>query len=207
MNSTDLSKIFDTTCSENDCHRSVSLYFTVPGKIDVDGGKFPKWMVIFRGSFCDGDDWWSEDEQNQWHPDVVVSFQANAWMDTESNSIWVDEMIVPMNEDCKRTDQTGVLFEDNLSSHKTSNTHLDFAQKLNKFAEPLYHDPGFNFCEQVVGRHIGREAQRTCHRYVRSALRKICAENDNSVEKFLAREERIFLTHAVGDGWNDVDAS
>ena len=86
-----LSEILDTTGGEKDCYRSASLCITVPGKIDVDGSNFPKWMVIFRGSFCDGDDWWSEDEQKQWHPDVVVSFQANAWMDTPSNSIWVDK--------------------------------------------------------------------------------------------------------------------
>ena len=109
-----------------------------------------------------------------------------------------------MNEYCKRTSQNGVLFEDNLSSHKTSNAHFDFAQKLDKFAEPLYYDPGFTFCKQVVDRHIGREAQRTCHWYVRADLRKIWAKNDNYVEKLSSREERILLTHAVGDSWNET---
>ena len=69
-----------------------------------------------------------------------------------------------MNECFKCTSQNGVLFEDNLSSHKTRNAHLDFAQKLDKFAEPLCYDPGFTFYEPVVDRHIGRESHRMCHR-------------------------------------------
>ena len=199
-----LSEILDTTGGEKDCYRSASLCITVPGKIDVDGSNFPKWMIIFRGSFCDGDDWWSEDERKEWHPDVVVSFQENAWMDTASNSIWIKNVMVPMNEYCKNASRKGVLFEDNLSSHKTSKAHLDFANTLDSFAEPMYYDPGFTFCEQVVDRHIGREAQRTCHRFVRSALRKIWAEKNNRVEKLTAREERILLTHAVGQSWNEA---
>ena len=68
-------------------------------------------------------------------------------MDTESNSIWIDKVMVPMNEYCKHNSFNGVLFEGNLSSHKTNNAHFEFARKLDKFAEPMYYDPGFTFCE------------------------------------------------------------
>ena len=55
LDDTGLSEILDTTGGEKDCYRSASLCITAPRKIDGDGSNFPKWMVIFRGSFCDGD--------------------------------------------------------------------------------------------------------------------------------------------------------
>ena len=30
------------------------------------------------GNFCDVDDWLSEDDQQKFHPDVIVSFQGSA---------------------------------------------------------------------------------------------------------------------------------
>ena len=40
--------------------------------------------------------------------------------------------MLTMNECCKCNSQKGVMFEENLSSHKTRNEHLDFVQKLEK---------------------------------------------------------------------------
>ena len=65
IDDTGLSEILDTTGGKNYCYRSASLCITVTGKIDVDESDFPKWMVIFRGNFYDGDNWWSEDEQEK----------------------------------------------------------------------------------------------------------------------------------------------
>ena len=76
--------------------------------------------LVFKASkFVRGEDWSQKDEnwsfeRDLWDKRVDVSFQSNAWVDTETNLYGLAKAKIVLDK-CDES----VWFEDNLSSHKT----------------------------------------------------------------------------------------
>lgn len=81
----------------------------------------------FRGTADTDDDL----ERDQYHRGVVVSFQANAWVDSETNRFSLKECLVPVYETLSARGIKLVLFEDNLSAHKSPSVSSHFIENLN----------------------------------------------------------------------------
>ena len=63
----------------------MKLNATLPMELRPDGKNLPKAMVVFECKFQTGDEWHNEEKHCQWHPDVAVSFQPNAWVDIQTH--------------------------------------------------------------------------------------------------------------------------
>ena len=58
-----------------------------------DGLNIPKPHVVFAASgFKAGSDWHDQEEVSLWDKRVAVSFQENAWVDSETHMFWMDEV-------------------------------------------------------------------------------------------------------------------
>ena len=72
-----------------------------------------------RGKFQSGDDWHNKSENVEWHPDVVVLFHENAWVDGNTHMLGLEKVLGPIDAHIylNDLDMKGVVFKDNLSSH------------------------------------------------------------------------------------------
>lgn len=60
--------------TDADTKRFATIVLTLVMEAMASGANVPKIMVIFRGEFCDGDNY-STAERAQWDPDVVYVFK------------------------------------------------------------------------------------------------------------------------------------
>ena len=101
----------------------------------------------------------------------------------------------------------GVVFEDNLSSHKTLQVLLFWRAKLTNFTDPQFVPANLTDIIQVIDRHIGIIYKRAVYKAVRVELMKRLREarelagtdNGITIKALTPREKRILITRAVGD--------
>ena len=90
--------------TESDEKRFCTANLWIPMEVLPDQMNLPRIHVVFRATkFCPGESWTGCDKAGQprerdlWHPDCIVSFQANAWVDTETN-IYCLQKMKPMHD-------------------------------------------------------------------------------------------------------------
>jgi hypothetical protein len=79
-------------------------------------------------------------ERTQWDPAVIVSFQENGWMDTQTNICGLKNM-EPMNDCVREKGLVGVMFQDNLSSYRTDAYRNSFNKLMQEFVKPCNYPP------------------------------------------------------------------
>jgi hypothetical protein len=132
-----------------------TLNLFVPMKVCPDLKNVPKPHLVFRAATKGGEDWADADEREQWHPDVVVSFQDNAWVDAQTNIYSLQKVLKPVDNFLGEEGKKGVLFEDNLSSHLTDAVVEHWSQELENFFQPRYYPANLSLVLQAINRHLG----------------------------------------------------
>ena len=64
-------------------------------------------------------------------------------------------MLKEINRKLEEKDEVGVLFADNLSTHKSEESLTFFKNELPAFAEPRFYPPNLTMSLQPIDRHIG----------------------------------------------------
>ena len=101
----------------------------------------------------------------------------------------------------------GVVFEDNLSSHKTDEVLRFWQDELPNFIEPQFIPANMTEAIQVIDRHIGIMYKRAVYFAIRSEYLKRLNEareaagnaDGITIRGLTPREKRIIITKAVGD--------
>ena len=98
IDTTGVDEVYDAVTNAVDEKRFASLNVTVPMELREDEKNFPKAHIVFKGKFQTGDEWHDAEERQQWHPDAVVSFQENAWVDSRTHIYGLSKVMGPVNE-------------------------------------------------------------------------------------------------------------
>ena len=112
----------------------------------------PPHLVFKASTFQTDDNWHDKDERDEWDPRVVVLFQPNVWVDAETHMHGLKEVLDPIENylDNFGFGMQGVVFEDNLSSHRTKAV-LDFwGDELPNFELPQFVPPNMTDIIQVL---------------------------------------------------------
>ena len=125
-------EVYDATGTSSDTKRFATLNLFSPMKLLEDESNYVKCHVVFSGKFQTADEWHDQEERQLWDPDVVVSFQENAWVDTPTHIHGLREVLGPMNDHplLADTDMQGITIEDNMSTHLTEATLNYWANEL-----------------------------------------------------------------------------
>ena len=103
----------------NDEKRFCTLNSNAPMELREDQKNFPKAHIVFKASnFQTAENWYDQEEQNEWDPRVVVSFQENVWVDTPTHLHGLAEVMGLINEHLGEMNMWGVHIEDKLSVHQ-----------------------------------------------------------------------------------------
>jgi len=184
--------VWDGVGDGNDKKRYATLNLTIPMAVLPDLSNLPRPHIIFRGEFCDGKDWKKEDERSKWDPRVKVTFQKKAWLDTDTNLLYISQM-KDIHDTLTSKGLKSVIFEDNLSSHITAESKTAWAEMLPKSKHVLF-PPHTTYCLQPVDRHIGIQYKKAVYRAVRGKMMALLQEGKPMK---LSSSEKI--THAIGD--------
>ena len=68
-----------------------------------------------------------------------MSFQENAWVDARTHIHGLEDMFKLVNDLLEGTAMKGVIFEDNVSSHRTDSVLDYFREELNNFVSPSFY--------------------------------------------------------------------
>ena len=117
----------------------------------------PKPHLVFRGKFQSGDDWHDKSKIAEWHPDMVVLFHKNAWVDGNTHMLRLEKVLGPIDAHIylNDLDMKGVVFEDNLSSHHTEEVMQHWKGSLPNCVPPRFVPANMTDIVQVVDCHIG----------------------------------------------------
>jgi hypothetical protein len=188
--------------SETDSKRFCTLNLMVPMKVDIDEAgeikNLPLPHVVFKATnFCDGNDWDAE-EVKLWHPNVIVSFQKNAWVDTETNLFFTEKVVAPLNNKLiTQGVSNAVCFEDNLGSHHTSSALDAWKVHASLFTRAEF-EPNLTHDLQPIDHHIGIQYKNMVYSAVMDHYYAAIAANKANPTPLNAKEKRILVTHAIG---------
>ena len=117
--------------------------------------------LIFQAStFKEGK---NKDEVAKWDPRVIVSFQENAWVDARTHIHGLKKILKPVNYLLEGTVMKGVIFKDNLSSHRTDAVLDYFKEELKNFVSPRFIPADMTLVIQVIDCHIGVQHKRAVY--------------------------------------------
>jgi hypothetical protein len=189
---------------ESDSKRFCSLDLMIPMEVLPDFSNLPKPHVVFRAtSFKTAADWvgLTTDgrlERDCWHPNVTVSFQKCAWVDTQTNVYGMQQLAGLRDVLIQKGAKVAVKFEDNQSAHKTDQALASMERFLANWIQVLY-PPNLTHCLQPVDRHIGIQYKRDVYDAVRAELlRRMEAAGDGVPVPLTACDKRILVTQAIG---------
>ena len=165
-----------------------------------------KAAIIFRGKGLRI----SQQEKDQYHKNVDVYFQPNAWFDTETAIKWIDKTVTNfMNDNFKTVNAEGdevldptIHFLDNLSSQ----THHHFRAACKNLNQTLmFYPPGETDNLAPVDAGLGKDVKVEMNRCRDSWL-----EDGENLEqwmsgKFSAAERRILMCNWLGDAMEVVN--
>ena len=190
--------IWDSTYDSKDVKRFCSLNLTIPMSVEEDLSNLVRPHLVFKGTkFVMGENWTKKDADGNQEKDlqdkrVDVSFQANAWVDTETNLYGLSKANVVFEKYAQ-----AVQFEDNLSSHKTPAV-LAY-QRTTNCSQRLY-PPDLTQVLQPIDRHIGIQYKTAVYKAIRSKSFELVRESKDSKSPHLsAMEKRILITKAVAE--------
>jgi hypothetical protein len=132
----------------------------------------------------------------RYHPWVKVSFQKNAWLDTDTN-VYGLSLVSPVHDRLRQAGHRKIVqFEDNLSAHLTDEVKEAWKQHLPHCTQFMF-PVGTTDMLQPVDRHIGVQYKRRVYH----KLRHILFEKAKTGVKMelTAQEKRIAITHAIGE--------
>ena len=144
--------MFDASSKSSDEKRFCTLNLFYPMEVDIeDPWNLPRPHVVFSGKLQTADQWHDQAERELWDPDVAVSFQPNAWVDTPTHTYGLKECLGPINDHLAKVDSNmkGLVFEDNLSTHQTELTMKYWEEELAHFMAPFFLPPNMTDILQV----------------------------------------------------------
>ena len=188
--------VIDSLQKSQDMKRFATLDLTIVMKPHPSGKNVPKPHIIFKAKHTQSGTSWNAAEQQEWDPDVVVSFHPNAYVDWESNLLGLQQVMKPINDYLAESSVKGVYYEDNFSAHKKEIVVDYWESDLKQFKAPQYYPPDLTMSLQPVDAHIGIRYKKAVYKTVRDEIfKRRKAENMNPLT---ARERRILITKAVG---------
>ena len=187
-------------------------------KTRADKKNVTKSHVIFRGTQQSGDDWHDAEERALWHPDVIVSFHPNAWLDTKTFLDVTPKMFGPVDKHLtelnteNETSRKAVVFMDNLTVHTTDSAAQMWANEFDNFLQPKFVPANHTDSLQVLDRHIGvRYKKETYFNFRKDALESLKELRKNAgtadgvvLKRKTPRERRILITHSIGEAHKRV---
>jgi len=187
--------VWDGIGDENDKKRFATLNLTIPMAILPDLSNLPPPHVIFRGDLCEGKDWKRGAEAAEWDPRVTVTFQKNAWCDSETNVMHL-KRLKNLHDSMAGQGFKCVFFEDNLASHLTAQSRNAWKEYLPTSKQKLF-PPNTTYCLQPVDRHIGIQYKKAVYTEVRDVM--LSNMKAGKSMKLSAAEKRILITRAIGN--------
>ena len=202
--------VFDSTSGDKDEKRFCTLNLFGAMRHRADGKNVPAPHIIFRASkFQTADEGHDRNEAEEWDPRVRVSFHPNAWCDAQTHMHGVREVLGPVNQHLQDegSEMRGVVFEDNLSSHRTDAVFDFWETEMDMFEPPRFVPPNMTDIVQVIDRHIGIRYKRAVYRAFRKELMKrmkaaraAAGTSDGVViAQLTPREKRIIITKAIAN--------
>ena len=165
-----------------------------------------KVAIVFRGQGLRI----SQQEKDQYHKNVDVYFQPNAWFDTDTAIKWIEQTVTKFtNDNFKTVNAEGeevfeptLHFLDNLSSQ----THHRFRAACKNLNQTLmFYPPGETDNLAPVGAGLGKDVKVEMNRCRDSWLE----EGENLEQwmsgKFSASERRILMCNWLGDAMEAVN--
>ena len=123
-------EVYDGVTKGSDMKRFCTLNLMIPMEINDDSSNIPKPHIIFSASsYKTGEDW-SASEREEWPDNVIISFQENAWVERRGFKYGVSNMLKEINRKMMEKGDVGVLFADNLSTHKSEESLTFFKNEL-----------------------------------------------------------------------------
>lgn len=206
--------VYDAVGNENDFRRFCTLDLVIPMKVADDLGNLPKPGVVFSASkFMSAEDWHDQDEAAEWDDRVVVSFQDNAWVDSNTYQHHLREQMKPIDTWCESKGSKGVTFQDQLSSYLTETSVATFEEALPNFLPPRYYPSQLSFCVQAVDRHVGKVYKMRAYRSIRAEqmrrLREARAGGDTTatISPLSPRDKRIIICKSIADTHEELAKS
>ena len=115
-----VAEVYDGTAKSRDLKRFCTLNLYGPLERTEDGSKLPPTHCVFQATSFKTMEEWNQDEVAQYHPGVIVSSpREKAWVDARTHMHGLAMCLGPQQERLAETEDFGVVFEDNLSSHGT----------------------------------------------------------------------------------------
>ena len=188
--------VIDSLRKSQDMKRFATLDLTIVMKPHPSGKNVPKPHIIFRAKHTQSGTSWNVAEQQEWDPDVVVSFHPNAYVDWESNLLGLQHVMKPINDYLEEINVKGVYYEDNFSAHKKEIVVDYWKSDLKQFKQPQYYPPDLTMSLQPVDAHIGIRYKKAVYKTVRDEIFK--RRKTENMNQLTARERRILITKAVG---------
>ena len=188
--------VIDSLRKSKDMKRFATLDLTIVMKPHPSGRNVPKPHIIFKAKHTQPGTSWNLAEQQEWDPDVVVSFHPNAYVDWESNLLGLQQVMKPINDYLEESNVKGVYYEDNFSAHKKESVADYWKSDLQQFKPPQYYPPDLTMSLQPVDAHIGIRYKKAVYKTVRNEIFK--RRNEQNMNQLTAKERRILITKAVG---------
>lgn len=190
--------IQDSTYDAQDSKRFCSLNLTIPMELKADLSNLIRPHVLFKATkFIRGEDQTKRDEHGNYEHDlqdkrVVVSFQSNAQVDSETNLYGLYKA-KPILEACDRS----VQFEYNLSSHKTKSVQK--FQSETRCTQILY-PPDLTHVLQPIDRHIGNRYKTAVYKAIRTeTMRMLRERGEESSIRMKPIDKRVLITKVIAD--------
>ena len=112
-------EVYDGCSKGVDIKRLCTLNLMIPMQVSADLSNIPKPHIIFSASAYKVGDDWAVSEREQWPSNVIVSFQENAWVERRGFKYGVYKLLKDIDRRLEEKGESGVLFADNLSTHKS----------------------------------------------------------------------------------------
>ena len=199
-------EIYDGTSKSSEEKRFCTLNLSAPMDVLPDGSNVPPPHVVFRGKTQTGDEWHDAGERAAWDPDVVVSFQENTWVDTNTHVYGLSKCFGEINGRLEEEGLKGLVIEDNLSVHHTAQSLEHWANELPAFLPPEFLPANMTLILQVIDRHVGILYKQAVYMAVRKVMmeRLQAARNEAggadgvTVAPLAPGDKRIIITKAIG---------
>lgn len=206
--------VYDAVGNENDFRRFCTLDLVIPMKVTDDLSNLPKPGVVFSASkFMTAEEWHDQEEAAEWDDRVVVSFQDNAWVDSETHQHHLREQMKPIDTWCESKGSKGIIFQDQLSSYLTGISVATFEEELPNFLPPRYYPSQMSFVLQAVDRHIGKVYKMRVYRAIRAEqikrLKEAHATGDitATISPLSPREKRIIICLSIAETHEELAKS
>ena len=190
--------IQDATSGSDDTKRFCSLNLTITMKVEEDLSNLVRPHLVFKATkFIKGEDQHQKDkngklERDQQDKRVDVSFQQNAWVDSETNLYGLSKAKIVLQKY-----PHSVQFEDNLSSHKTPMVKA-FQEKVT--CNQRFFPPDLTQVLQPIDRHVGIIYKTEVYQAIRNkSMQLLRGEGGTATTRLTPSAKRILITKTVGE--------